>query len=81
MHDAGLAKKANKYEKKLRCNYCKALDHVIKDCPKIGAKEAKMKEASIAIVAASPSNSESANVVQDSKWAFTIQCNYYAIAA
>ena len=77
---AGPAKKADKdekkTEKKLRCNYCKALDHVIKDCPKIAAKEAKKKEANIAIVDASPSNAKSANVVQDSEWAFIVQCSY-----
>ena len=45
---------------------------VIKDCPKIAVKEAKKKEANIAIVDASPSNAESANVVQDIEWEFTI---------
>ena len=56
---AGPTKKADKdekkTEKKLQCNYCKAVDHVIKDCPKIAAKEAKKKEANIAVVDASPS--------------------------
>ena len=84
---AGPAKKADKdekktekdekkNEKKLRCNYCKALDHVIKDCPKIFVKEAKNKESNIAIIDASPSNAKSANVVQDSEWEFIIHCNY-----
>ena len=77
---AGPTKKADKdekkTEKKLRCNYCKAVDHVIKDCPKIAAKEAKKKEANIAVVDASPSNAKSANVVQDAEWAFTVQCSY-----
>ena len=64
-------KDEKKTEKKLRCNYCKAHDYVIKDCLKITAKEAN-----IATVDASPSNAESANVAQDAKWAFTVQCNY-----
>ena len=80
LHLHGPAKKADKdekkTEKKLRCNYCKAPDHVIKDFPKVLAKEAKKKEANIAIVDASPSNAKSANVVQDAEWAFTVQCNY-----
>ena len=30
----------------------------------------------MAIVDATPSNPNSANVVQDSEWAFTMQCNF-----
>ena len=80
---AGPTKKADKDEKKteknLRCNYCKAVDHVIKDCPKIVAKEVKKKEANIVVVDAAPSNAKSANVVQDAEWAFTIERSYNSL--
>ena len=33
-----------KKEKKVRCNYCKEPGHVIKECPKVAAKEAKKKD-------------------------------------
>ena len=56
-------KAADKSKKKLRCNYYKANDHLIKDFPKLKQKEAKKKEVGMAVANASPSNSESANIV------------------
>ena len=56
-------KATDKSKKKLCCNYYKANDHLIKDCPKLKAKEAKKKEAGMAIADASPCNLESANMV------------------
>ena len=58
------------------CKYCKANDHVIKTCPKIAAKEAKKKVTGMAVTEASPSTTESTNVVQDTEWAFSAQCSY-----
>ena len=80
MTSAKYAKKSEKSEqkteKKVRCNYCKVLGHVIKECPKVAAKEAKKKEAGMAVADATTSNAESANVVQESEWAFVVQCSY-----
>ena len=75
------SKKEDKDEKKagkqkMFCKYCKASDHIIKNCQKLAAKEAKKKEAGMAIQDTTPSTPESANVVQDSDWAFTVQCSY-----
>ena len=73
------SKKAmEKGKKKLFCKYYKATDHIIKYCPKVKAKEAKKREASMAIIEATttPSNGESANIVQDADWAFSVTCSY-----
>ena len=42
----------------------------------IATKEAKKKEAGMAVAEASPCTIESTNVVQDTEWAFSAQCNY-----
>jgi len=42
-------KSEEKKEKKVRCNYCKELGHMIKDCPKVATKEARKKEAGMAV--------------------------------
>ena len=67
-----------KGKKKLFCKYSKATDHIIKDCPKVKAKEAKKREAGMDIIEATttPSNGESTNIVQDADWAFSMTCNY-----
>ena len=61
---------------KIFCKYCKTTNHVIKSCPKLVANEAKKKRFCMTIQDATPSTLESANVVQDSEWAFTMQCNF-----
>ena len=43
-------KTGDKGKKKMRCNYCKANDHVIKNFPKLKAKETKKKESNAATI-------------------------------
>ena len=68
---AAPSKNSNKSEKvtdkgkqKLFCKYCKATDHIIKDCPRVKAKEAKKREEGMAVAEAptSGTNGDSANV-------------------
>ena len=71
--NAAQSKKEDKDEKKgekqkMFCKYCKANNHVIKMCPKIATKEAKKKEVGMVVTEASPSTTESANVVKDTEW-------------
>ena len=66
-------KKGDKGKKKIRCNYCKANDHVIKNFPKLKAKETKKKESNAATIADASTGSYSANVVYDAEWAFSVQ--------
>src|SRR5271154_6841357 len=66
----------DKGKKKIRCNYCKATDHVIKNFPKLKAKEAKKKESNAATIADASTASDSTNVVQDTEWEFSAHCQY-----
>ena len=56
-------KTGDKGKKKIKCNYFKATDHVIKNFPKLKAKEAKKKESNAATIADASTTSDSANVV------------------
>ena len=60
-------KDGDKNNKKDKCNYCREPRHYIKEFPKLKEKEARM-----AVVDASPSHVESANLVQDADWAFSV---------
>ena len=82
---AASSKNSNKYEKvadkgkqKLFCKYCKATDHIFKDCPKVKAKEAKKIEAGMDVAEAPTfgTNVDLANVAQDADWAFSVHCSY-----
>ena len=65
-------KDEKKLEKqKLFCKYYKGIDHILKNCPKLIVKEAKKKEAGMAIAEASTAKTESANLVQNEEWTFT----------
>ena len=49
-------KDGDKNNKKGKCNYCREPGHYIKECPKLKEKEAKKKEAVMAVANSSPSH-------------------------
>ena len=59
----------------MKCHYCKAIDHLINQCPKLKAKEACKKKANENFVDASK-NDDSTNVMQAIERAFSVQCSY-----
>ena len=67
--------KKQEQKQKLFCKYCKGIDHIIKNCPKLAAKEAKKKEAGLFAEVSAP-KTKSANLVQNEEWAFTIVCSF-----
>ncbi|MCO5607185.1 hypothetical protein L7F22_061378 [Adiantum nelumboides] len=68
----------NKGKKKMRCHYYKSNDHLIKQCPKLKAKETKKKEDGSTINAAivEASMKEVCDAHVDAKWAFSAKCTY-----
>ena len=66
-------KDGDKSKKKGNCNYCREPGHYVKDCPKLKEKEAKKKEAGMAVGDAAPTKIDFANMVHDAEWAFTME--------
>ncbi|MCO5554958.1 hypothetical protein L7F22_008498 [Adiantum nelumboides] len=74
----------DKGKKKMRFHYCKANDHLIKQCPKLKAKEAKKKEGDSTANAGSTTNAtvvvslmkEDCDADADAEWAFNAKCTY-----
>ena len=70
-------KDGNKSKKKGKCKYCREPGHYVKECPKLKEKEAKKKEAGMAVVAdAAHAKIDFANMVHDAEWAFIVECNF-----
>ncbi|MCO5555974.1 hypothetical protein L7F22_009518 [Adiantum nelumboides] len=73
---------SDKGKKKMRCHYYKANDHLIKQCPKLKAKEAKKKEGGSTANAGSTTNAAIvvSSVKEDSnadvEWDFSAKCTY-----
>ena len=62
--------KKQEQKQKLFCKYCKGIDHIIKNCPKLAAKEARL------IAEVSAPKIEFANLVRNEEWAFTTVCSF-----
>ena len=69
-------KKKQEQKQKLFCKYCKGNDHIIRNCPKLVAKEAKRNEVGLVVAEVSTPKIESPNLVQNEEWAFTTVCNF-----
>ena len=63
--------KKQEQKQKLFSKYCKGNYHIIKNCPKLAAKEAGLVVAEV-----SAPKTKSANLVQNEEWAFTIVCSF-----
>ena len=55
-------KTSEKGKKKIRCNDCKVNDYIVKNFPKLKAKETKKKESNAATIVDASTGSDSVNV-------------------